>query len=249
MLSARHDIDRTTPGLSPGPVRDWFESAFPDGPTPAQRLAWPAIAGGESLLLVSPTGTGKTLAAFLAILDRLHAEHAAAALGPGLRCVYVSPLRSLGYDIERNLAAPLEAIARAMDLARSPIAVGVHWDTSAYERRKLKAAPPHILITTPESLAILLSQPSWHDHWKRVDHQIDDEVHALVPSKRGADLAVSLERLSARTDRDPLRLGLSATCRPAAPVARFLVGPTRTCRLVEALVSMALRRFESTSNR
>ena len=103
-----------------GPVRDWFAATFPGGPTPAQRLAWPAIASGEHLLLVSPTGTGKTLAAFLAILDRLYREHAAGTLAPGLRCVYVSPLRSLGYDIERNLSEPLEAIRRTLGLDRQP---------------------------------------------------------------------------------------------------------------------------------
>ncbi len=107
-----------------GPVRDWFAAAFPGGPTPAQGLAWPAIASGEHLLLVSPTGTGKTLAAFLAILDALHREHDAGTLATGLRCVYVSPLRSLGYDIERNLSAPLEAIRLALGLDASPVRVG-----------------------------------------------------------------------------------------------------------------------------
>jgi len=222
-------------GLPPGHVRDWFEAAFPAGPTPAQRLAWPAIAGRENLLLVSPTGTGKTLAAFLGIVARLYAEHEAGTLAPGLRCVYVSPLRSLGYDIERNLAGPLDAVRLALGLDRGPVTVGVRTgDTTPYQRTKLRDAPPHLLITTPESLSLLLSQASWHGHWKRVEHLIVDEVHALVPTKRGADLAVSLERLAARADRDPSRLGLSATCRPADPVARFLVGPSRTCRVIDA---------------
>ena len=218
--------DRAAVALLSEPVRDWFEATFPDGPTPGQGLAWPPIAAGENVLLVSPTGTGKTLAAFLAILDRLFREHEAGTLGPGLRCVYVSPLRSLGYDIERNLAAPLEAIARRLDLDASPVRVGVRTgDTSAYERRKLRDEPPHLLITTPESLSLLLSQDGWHGHWQTVEHLIVDEVHALVPTKRGADLAVSLERLAAQARRDPGRVGLSATCRPADPVARFLVGP------------------------
>src|SRR5947209_8646412 len=148
-----------------GPVRDWFAAAFPGGPTPAQRLAWPPIAAGEHLLLVAPTGTGKTLAAFLAILDRLFREHASGTLAPGLRCVYVSPLRSLGSDIARNLAAPLEAIRRDLGLARSPVRVGVRTgDTSAYRRRRQRDEPPHLLITTPESLALLLSQAAWHEH-------------------------------------------------------------------------------------
>src|SRR5262245_65892193 len=101
-------------------------------------------------------------------------------------------------------------------------------------RRKLRDDPPHLLITTPESLALLLSQPAWHEHWRGVRHVIVDEVHALVPTKRGADLAVSLERLAARAQQDPCRVGLSATCRPADPVARFLVGPSRVCRVAEA---------------
>ena len=218
-----------------GPVRDWFAATFPGGPTPAQSLAWPSIAAGENLLLVSPTGTGKTLAAFLAIIDGLFREHAAGGLGPGLRCVYVSPLRSLGYDIERNLSLPLESIRKALGLDQSPVSVGVRTgDTSPHHRRKLREKPPHLLITTPESLSLMLSQPAWHDLWRGVRHLVVDEVHALVPSKRGADLAVSLERLAARAGQDPGRVGLSATCRPADPVARFLVGPSRTCRVVEA---------------
>jgi Lhr-like helicase len=218
-----------------GPVRDWFARAFPAGPTTAQAVAWPRVAARESVLLVSPTGTGKTLAAFLAILDGLFRDHAAGRLEPGLRCVYVSPLRSLGYDIERNLMEPLEGIRRELGWDRSPVTVGVRTgDTSATLRRRFRDAPPHLLITTPESLSLLLSQESWHGHWASVGHVIVDEIHALVPTKRGADLAVSLERLSSRARRDPCRVGLSATCRPTSPVAAYLVGPTRTCRVIEA---------------
>jgi ATP-dependent Lhr-like helicase len=218
-----------------GPVRDWFTATFPGGPTAAQRLAWPAIAAGEHLLLIAPTGTGKTLAAFLAIVDRLIREHQAGALAPGLRCLYVSPLRSLGYDIERNLSEPLEAIREALGLASSAVSVGVRTgDTSAAERRRLREGPPHLLITTPESLSLLLSQPAWHEHWRGLRHIIVDEVHALVPTKRGADLAISLERLAACAGSDPCRIGLSATCRPPDPVARYLVGPTRRCQVLEA---------------
>ena len=218
-----------------GPVKDWFAGAFPAGPTSAQRLGWPRIAAGEHVLLVSPTGTGKTLAGFLAILDRLFRSHAEGTLAPGLRCVYISPLRSLGYDIERNLAIPLAAIEQLQGSGGNPVRVGVRTgDTSAHFRRKLRDEPPHILITTPESLSLLLSQASWGDHWREVEHTIVDEVHSLVPTKRGTDLAVTLERLAEKARRDPCRVGLSATCRPAEPVARFLVGPTRTCSVVEA---------------
>lgn len=216
-------------------VRSWFADAFPRGPTPAQVLAWPVIDAGENVLLVSPTGTGKTLAAFLAILDRLYREYEHGTLGRGLRCVYVSPLRSLGYDIERNLNEPIEAIRRSIGAEASPVAVGVRTgDTSGYLRQKLRKNPPHLLITTPESLSLLLSQKTWSPIWKTVEHLIVDEVHSLVPTKRGADLAVSLERLAGLADRDPARIGLSATCRPMEPVARFLVGPGRPCRTIEA---------------
>ncbi len=157
-----NDPVREIAGLNDGPVRDWFANAFPGGPTPAQALAWPAIAAGEHLLLTSATGTGKTLAAFLALLDRLHREHAEGRLNPGLRCVYVSPLRSLGYDIETNLRQPLEAVRSSLGLPQSPVSIAVRTgDTPARERRRLRQEPPHLLLTTPESLALLLSQPGW----------------------------------------------------------------------------------------
>lgn len=217
------------------PVARWFQTAFPSGPTRAQAGAWPVIRDGEHLLLVSPTGTGKTLAAFLAILDRLVRDRAAGRLRPGVRCVYVSPLRSLGYDIERNLSAPLAGIREAAGPPVDSIRAGVRTgDASAFERRRLRDEPPEILITTPESLSLMLGQPSWSEHWRNVEHIIIDEVHALVPTKRGADLAISLERLAAASGRDPVRVGLSATCRPVDPVVRFLVGPSRSCRVVEA---------------
>lgn len=213
-------------------VRHWFQTAFPAGPTPAQERAWPAIARAEHLLLVAPTGTGKTLAAFLALIDRLWAEHQDGGLPPRLRCVYVSPLRSLGYDIERNLRQPIEALSRAGQ--GPPIRVAVRTgDTPNSQRRAQRLAPPHVLITTPESLALLLSQAEWHDHFATVDQVIIDELHALVPTKRGADLALSIERLAALADRGPVRVGLSATCGPPRPVARFLVGPSRECRIIE----------------
>jgi ATP-dependent helicase Lhr and Lhr-like helicase len=218
-----------------GPVRAWFDGAFPHGPTPAQQLAWPLIAGSEHVLLISPTGTGKTLAGFLAILDRLIRRHQAGTLASGLKCVYISPLRSLNYDIERNLTAPLDGIRRQIGCDQSPVQVGVRTgDTSASLRSKLRDHPPHLLITTPESLSLLLCQQSWHAHWRGVEHVVVDELHSLAPTKRGADLAVSLERLASLCQGDPVRVGLSATCRPAETAARFLVGPSRTCRVVTA---------------
>ncbi len=217
------------------PVRAWFEETFPCGTTPAQELAWPSIARRENVLLISPTGTGKTLAAFLAILDRLHRADAEGALREGVRCVYVSPLRSLNYDIERNLSFPLEGIRRRIGRDHSPVRVGVRTgDTPAGERRRLRDHPPHVLITTPESLSLLLSQETWRPLWRGVEHVIVDEVHALAPTKRGADLAVSLERLAAFSERDPMRVGLSATCRAGESAVRFLAGRARTCHVIEA---------------
>ena len=227
----------TSPALAllSGPVRAWFQDAFPQGPTPAQEGAWPPIAAGEHVLLLSPTGTGKTLAAFLAILDRLVRSHMAGTLVPGLKCVYISPLRSLNYDIDRNLSTPLEGIRQRLECAESPVQVGVRTgDTSASERRKLRDRPPHVLITTPESLSLLLSETSWQGHWGSVEHLVIDEVHALAPNKRGADLAVSLERLAAQAGNDPIRVGLSATCRAGDAGVQFLVGPLRRCRVVHA---------------
>jgi ATP-dependent Lhr-like helicase len=218
-----------------GSVCAWFDEAFPQGPTPAQELAWPLIVARQNVLLISPTGTGKTLAGFLAILDRLFRSHLLGNLTPELKCVYVSPLRSLNYDIERNLLGPLDGIRRRLDCQQSPVRVGVRTgDTPAGERRKLRDQPPHLLITTPESLSLLLSQQNWCSHWRAVEYIIVDEVHALVPTKRGADLTLSLERLASQCERDPVRIGLSATCRPGEIAARFLVGSTRTCHVVVA---------------
>ena len=194
-------------------VRAWFVASFPEGPTPAQVLAWPVIAAGENALLIAPTGTGKTLAAFLSVVDRLFREREAGPLAPGLRCVYVSPLRSLNYDIERNLAVPLAGIAGRLELDANPIRVGVRTgDTSAYERRKLRDDPPHILITTPESLSLLLSQESWRAHWQTVEHLIIDEVHALAPT--GA--APTWPSRSSASRRRPGAIPAGSVCRPLA---------------------------------
>jgi len=216
-------------------LRAWFEAAYPSGPTPAQRLAWPVIPTNENMLILSPTGTGKTLAAFLGILDRLLLEEEAGRLEPGLRAVYVSPLRSLANDIERGVNAPLEAIRASQGRRESPIRVGLRTgDTPSSKRRAQRSRPPHLLITTPESLSLLLSQSGWIPIWSSLQTLILDELHVLIPTKRGADLAVSAERLAARAEHDPTRIGLSATIRPPELAARFLVGPTRSCRVLEA---------------
>ncbi len=232
--------DEPLAAFSPA-VRDWFEASF-DRPTSAQVGGWAAIAAGRHTLIHAPTGSGKTLAAFLWCLDRLVREPSPPPTRehPGtVRILYVSPLKALSYDIERNLRAPLAGIARAAGLRGDPvpqISVGLRTgDTSAAERRAIARRPPDILITTPESLYLLLTSAA-RETLTGVEHVIVDEVHAIAGSKRGAHLALSLERLERLTSRPPQRIGLSATQRPLDTIARFLggVGPGREVSIVDA---------------
>ena len=211
-----------------GPAtRTWFEYAFPSGPTPAQEQAWEAISRDENTLVVAPTGSGKTLSAFLWSLDRLVAEPVPEDRARRCRVLYVSPLKALAVDIERNLRTPLAGIvteAQASGQEVSPVTVGVRTgDTPAQERRRLATHPPDVLITTPESLFLVLTSRA-REGLAGVETVIVDEVHALAGTKRGAHLALSLERLGALTERPPQRVGLSATVRPREAVARFLGG-------------------------
>ncbi|MEA2142277.1 MAG: ATP-dependent helicase Lhr and Lhr-like helicase, partial [Solirubrobacteraceae bacterium] len=203
----------------------WFSGAFA-APTAAQEGAWTAIREGADALVVAPTGSGKTLAAFLASLDRLAAEPVPAK-GERLRVLYVSPLKALAFDVERNLRSPLAGIRQAasrLGLPEPDIRVGMRTgDTPADERRKFAGTPPDILITTPESLFLLLTSQA-REALRRVDTVIIDEVHAVVGTKRGAHLALSLERLDALLDAPAQRIGLSATVRPIDEVATFLGG-------------------------
>ncbi|HEX7058247.1 MAG TPA: DEAD/DEAH box helicase [Solirubrobacterales bacterium] len=250
------------------PVRRWFEASF-EGPTPAQSGGWEAISGGANALICAPTGSGKTLAAFLWGIDRLSRRK---DLTPGVRIVYVSPLKALSYDIERNLRAPLRGIG-------TDISVGLRTgDTSQSERRAMRKDPPDILITTPESLYLMLSSGA-REILTGVEAVIVDEIHAVAQSKRGSHLALTLERLdhlvrdNARgaaggvvggTDPEEAlataggggspaatgpaasdgyglqRIGLSATQRPLERIAKFLVGPKRECRIVDAGRTKAL---------
>lgn len=213
------------------PVQQWFRAAFGE-PTPAQAQAWPEIAAGRSTLLLAPTGSGKTLAAFLAALDRLVFSPEPE---PVRRCrvLYISPLKALGADVERNLRAPLAGIAGVADQlgeARRNVSVGVRsGDTSQIERAQLARTPPDIYITTPESLYLLLTSNA-REALNAVEVVIVDEIHAIAPTKRGSHLFLSLERLEAQRRRadaaaPPLqRIGLSATQRPLDEVARLLAG-------------------------
>ena len=212
------------------PTRTWFEAAFAS-PTPAQSGAWSAIAAGRNALVVAPTGSGKTLSAFLWSLDRLAAAPPPAEKLRRCRVLYVSPLKALAVDVERNLRAPLTGIRHTSDRLGVPapdITVGLRsGDTSAADRRRLGSTPPDILITTPESLFLLLTSQA-RESLRSVETVIVDEVHAVAGTKRGAHLALSLERLDElrrRQDLEPAqRIGLSATVRPVEEVARFLGG-------------------------
>jgi ATP-dependent Lhr-like helicase len=205
------------------PVREWFRTTLGE-PTPAQRHGWPAIQAGQHTLILAPTGSGKTLAAFLACLDGLWRHD---PLPPGVRILYVSPLKALNNDIHRNLQVPLAGVAEAARLMSHPLptieAAVRTGDTPAAERQRLIRRPPHVLITTPESLHLLLTSRA-RDTLRSVTHCIVDEIHALCPNKRGVFLALLLERLAALNSNGFVRIGLSATQRPLEEVARYLGG-------------------------
>ncbi len=217
-------------------VRAWFDATFP-APTPAQTQGWPAIAAGEHTLILAPTGSGKTLAAFLWGIDRLVTADSSGADGEAppdrsdrpaqTRIVYISPLRALAVDVEKNLQAPLKGIRRAADelgVPFRPPTVGLRTgDTPADQRRRLARNPPDILVTTPESLYLMLTSQARHS-LRGVEAVIVDEIHSLVPTKRGSHLALTLERLAVLADQPVQRIGLSATQRPLDVVARFLGG-------------------------
>src|SRR5690348_3344748 len=205
-------------------VREWFTRAF-DAPTEAQQQAWPAIARGDHTLLSAPTGSGKTLAAFLWGLDRLVAEPSPAD-ERRTRLVYISPLKALSYDIERNLRAPLKGIGGDISVA---IRTG---DTPQRERQAMVRKPPDVLITTPESLYLILTSRA-REMLAGAEWVIVDEIHAVAQTKRGAHLALTLERLDHAAGKPLQRIGLSATQRPLEEVGRFLVGGGRDCTVID----------------
>ncbi len=228
MSSVHPSLERFAPA-----TRAWFSDTFP-APTPAQTGAWDGLDAGSDVLVVAPTGSGKTLAAFLSAVDRLLHSEPPPERDRRTRVLYVSPLKALAVDVERNLRSPLVGITQAaarLDEDFTPVEVGVRsGDTTQQERRKLASHPPDILITTPESLFLMLTSAA-RETLRGVDTVIVDEVHAVAGTKRGAHLALSLERLDALRASDELdraqRIGLSATVSPHEEVARFLGGRAR----------------------
>ena len=228
-------------------IAAWFGKTFLE-PTGAQAEAWPSITQGRHTLIAAPTGSGKTLAAFLAAIDGLVREGVAGTLTNETRVVYVSPLKALSNDIQRNLEAPLAGIREQLKAQGLPDIEIRTWvrtgDTPPGERARMSKNPPHIVVTTPESLYILLGSESGRAMLATTRSVIVDEIHAMAPNKRGAHLALSLERLAALCgghypERSLLRIGLSATQKPIEDVARFLVGtgpengPAPECRIVD----------------
>lgn len=219
-------------------VREWFEASFKQ-PTAVQQGAWPAIAAGQHALLAAPTGSGKTLAGFLSVIDELLRRGLKSELPQRTQVVYVSPLRALSNDVRRNLREPLSGIDRNLESKGLPpfgITVGLRTgDSSAADRRRLLAKPPHILVTTPESLYLLLTARGGRGLLSDAGTVIIDELHALAGNKRGAHLALSLERLEMLTGRPLRRIGMSATQRPLDRMARFLLGARKEdCAIIDA---------------
>ncbi len=227
-------------------VAQWFNRHFA-APTAPQARAWPLIKRGQNVLVAAPTGSGKTLAAFLSAIDNLVSQGVKAPLPDETIVVYVSPLKALSNDIQRNLAVPLAGIRRELEAIGLPdvdirtlVRTG---DTPQAERAGMRKRPPHIVVTTPESLYVLLGSESGRKMLSTTRTVIVDEIHALAGNKRGSHLALSLERLAALTASPPVRIGLSATQKPIDDIARFLVGRSadggrapkaRQCAIVDA---------------
>ena len=217
-------------------VEEWFRDRFGE-PTEPQNLGWPAIQEGENVLIAAPTGSGKTLAAFLCAIDRLIGQSSRGELSQSTQIVYVSPLKALANDVRMNLLEPLEQIlelGRSRGMELSPVQALVRTgDTLARERARMTRTPPHILVTTPESLFILLTSRGGRKMLEDTRTVIVDEIHALARDKRGAHLSLSLERLEDLTGSAFQRIGLSATQKPIREVAGFLTGPGRRARIID----------------
>ena len=208
-------------------IQKWFNSKF-DDLTPPQSMAVPLIHNKENVLVSSPTGSGKTLTAFLSILNDFLRIHRKSELEDGVHAIYISPLKALANDIDRNLRQPLDemmVLAEELNLDVPEIKVAVRsGDTSLKERARMVRKPPHILITTPESLGLLLSSKKFRDHFRKTRYIILDEIHDLANNKRGTHLSLSVERLAQIIETEPVRIGLSATQAPIEDIAGFLGG-------------------------
>jgi len=228
-------------------IRTWFARRFPGGPTEPQRAGWPAIARGEDVLIAAPTGSGKTLAAFLVCIDRLlrRAEAAGGALPDAISVVYVSPLKALAADVGKNLEGPLaeiRAVARELGLELPELRVQLRsGDTPASQRAAMLRRPPHIVVTTPESLFLLLTSQRSRERLRAVETLVLDEIHAVAGDKRGVHLALSVERLAALCEGRLQRIGLSATQNPIEHTARLLVGAQDPAAL-PTIVDLGRRR-------
>ncbi len=226
IVELRHDL---VPGVGLHPaVARWFEQRFVGGPTPPQLDGWPHIAARRHTLIAAPTGSGKTLAGFLMCINRLYVAHAAGEVVTGTRVAYVSPLKALAVDIAENLERPLDeiaAMARSMGLSAPKLTIGVRTgDTPPAERQAMVRSPRTFVVTTPESLYLLVTAAKSREVLRDVETVVVDEIHAMARDKRGAHLAITLERLDHVCRRRPVRVGLSATQRPIETVARLLVG-------------------------
>ncbi|MEL7206987.1 MAG: DEAD/DEAH box helicase, partial [Actinomycetota bacterium] len=210
-------------------VETWFRRRFPEGPTPPQVEGWPSIAAGHDTLIAAPTGSGKTLAGFLTCIDRLYRRHAlTGSLGDHAQVVYVSPLKALAVDIAENLERPLAEIAEVaaeLGLDAPDLRVGLRTgDTTSGQRAAMLRRPPHFVVTTPESLFLMVTAEKSREILRTVETVIVDEIHAMARDKRGSHLTLTLERVEHVCATRPARVGLSATQRPIERVARLLVG-------------------------
>src|SRR5881227_4285548 len=220
-------------------VAAWFERRFPDGPTEPQALGWPLIAARHDTLIAAPTGSGKTLSGFLVAIDSLYQAHSRGeAIADVARVVYVSPLKALAVDVAENLQRPLveiAAVAAELGYSAPDIRVAVRTgDTTPGQRASMVRRPPSFVVTTPESLYLLVTSERGRDALRTVDTVIVDEIHAVARDKRGAHLSITLERLEALCEQRPNRVGLSATQRPIETVGRLLVGDRPLPVIVDA---------------
>src|SRR5512135_2571919 len=208
-------------------VREWFAEAFGE-PSPPQRLGWPSISAGQHTLILAPTGSGKTLAAFLWAINHLIEQRLREELSPGVRILYVSPLKALNNDIERNLESPLQALREEaknsgfrLPALRAAVRTG---DTPQSKRASILRHPPDILITTPESLYLMLTSKHARKMFRTVQYLIVDEIHSVCSNKRGVHLSLSMERRQALASQEMIRIGLSATQHPLERIGEFLAG-------------------------